>query len=364
MSTSLFSPLQLRSVTFANRIGVSPMCQYSSQDGFSNDWHMVHLGSRAQGGAGLVMMEASAVLSEGRITPGDLGIYKDEHIEGLARIVRFIHSQGVRAGIQLAHAGRKASMDVPWAGERLLGAGEGGWQPVGPSALAFAENYAIPKPMDLAEIDAVVEAFAKAARRAQAAGFDFVEIHGAHGYLLNEFLSPLANQRTDAYGGSFENRTRLILRVVDAIRAAWPDHLPLFVRISATDWVEGGWTIDDSVELARLLRTHGVDLVDASSGGLSPLAKIPVGPAYQAPFAARIRQEAGIATAAVGMITEPDQAEALIAEGKADMVLLARAMLRDPYWAEHAAANLGVEASWPVQYLRAAPKGSRPRKAL
>lgn len=364
MSTSLFSPLQLRSVTFANRIGVSPMCQYSSQDGFASDWHMVHLGSRAQGGAGLVVLEASAVTSEGRITPGDLGIYKDEHVEGLARIARFIHGQGARVGIQLAHAGRKASMDVPWAGERLLGPDEGGWIPLGPSALAFAENYAVPQALDLAGIEAVVEAFAAAARRARKAGFDLVEIHGAHGYLLNEFLSPLANKRTDEYGGSFENRTRLILRVVDAVRSAWPEHLPLFVRISATDWVEGGWTIDESVELARLLRAHGVDLVDASSGGLSPLAKIPVGPGYQAPFAARIREEAGIATAAVGMITEPAQAQALIAEGKADLVFLARAMLRDPYWAVHAAAELGVDASWPVQYLRAAPKGSQVRKAL
>jgi 2,4-dienoyl-CoA reductase-like NADH-dependent reductase (Old Yellow Enzyme family) len=364
MSTSLFSPLQLRSVTFANRIGVSPMCQYSSQDGFASDWHMVHLGSRAQGGAGLVVLEASAVTSEGRITPGDLGIYKDEHVEGLARIARFIHGQGARVGIQLAHAGRKASMDVPWAGERLLGPDEGGWIPLGPSALAFAENYAVPQALDLAGIEAVVEAFAAAARRARKAGFDLVEIHGAHGYLLNEFLSPLANKRTDEYGGSFENRTRLILRVVDAVRSAWPEHLPLFVRISATDWVEGGWTIDESVELARLLRAHGVDLVDASSGGLSPLAKIPVGPGYQAPFAARIREEAGIATAAVGMITEPAQAQALIAEGKADLVLLARAMLRDPYWAVHAAAELGIDANWPVQYLRAAPKGSQVRKAL
>lgn len=364
MPTSLFSPLQLRSVTFANRIGVSPMCQYSSEDGFANDWHMVHLGSRAQGGAGLVMLEASAVVPEGRITPADLGIYKDEHIEGLARIVCFLHGQGVRAGIQLAHAGRKASMSAPGTTERLMGAEEGGWQPVGPSAVAFAPHYAVPHALTVAEIDQIVEAFARAARRAEKAGFDFVEIHGAHGYLLNEFLSPLANQRTDEYGGSFENRTRLILRVVDAVRAAWPDHLPLFVRISATDWVEGGWTLDESVKLAGLLRTHGVDLVDASSGGLSPLAKIPVGPGYQAPFAERIRKEAGIATAAVGMITEPEQANAVVAEGKADVVLLARAMLRDPYWAMHAAAHLGVEASWPVQYLRAAPKGSQTRSAI
>lgn len=364
MSTSLFSPLQLRSVTFANRIGVSPMCQYSAEDGFANDWHMVHLGSRAQGGAGLVMLEASAVVPEGRITPADLGIYKDEHIDGLARIVRFIHGQGVRVGIQLAHAGRKASMGVPWTGEKLLSPDEGGWQPVGPSAVAFASHYAVPKAMTTEEIDAVVAAFARAAQRAEAAGFDLVEIHGAHGYLLNEFLSPLANQRTDEYGGSFENRTRLFLRVTDAVRRAWPDELPLFARLSVTDWVDGGWTADESVELAKLLRAHGVDLVDSSSGGLSPLAKIPVGPGYQAPFAERIRKEAGIATAAVGMITEPEQANGLIAEGKADLVLLARAMLRDPYWAVHAAAALGKEASWPAQYLRAAPHGSTMRAGL
>ena len=360
----LFSPLQLRSVTFPNRIGVSPMCQYSAQDGFANDWHMVHLGGRAQGGAGLVMLEASAVVPEGRITPADLGIYKDEHIEGLARIARFIHGQGVRAGIQLAHAGRKASMSAPWTTERLLRPEEGGWQPVGPSAVAFASHYAVPRALTIAEIDTIVEAFARAARRAEAAGFDFVEIHGAHGYLLNEFLSPLANQRTDEYGGSFANWTRLFLRVVDAVRGAWPERLPLFVRLSVTDWLEGGWTADESVELAKLLRARGVDLVDASSGGLSPLAKIPVGPGYQAPFAERIRNEAGIATAAVGMITEPEQANALVAEGKTDIVLLARAMLRDPYWALHAAVKLGEGASWPVQYLRAAPQGSPARTAL
>jgi 2,4-dienoyl-CoA reductase-like NADH-dependent reductase (Old Yellow Enzyme family) len=364
MSASLFSPLQLRSVTFANRIGVSPMCQYSAEDGFANDWHMVHLGSRAQGGAGLVILEASAVVPEGRITPADLGVYKDEHIEGLARIARFIRGQGVRAGIQLAHAGRKASMSVPWTGERLLSPDEGGWQPVGPSAVAFASHYAVPHAMTIEEIETVVEAFARAAQRAEAAGLDFVEIHAAHGYLLNEFLSPLANRRTDEYGGSFTNRTRLMMRVVDAVRAVWPDRLPLFVRLSVTDWVEGGWTADESVELAKLLRDHGVDLVDASSGGLSPLAKIPVGPGYQAPFAERILKETGIATAAVGMITEPEQANALVAEGKADIVFLARAMLRDPYWAVHAAAKLGAEASWPVQYLRAAPQGSPTRSAL
>ncbi len=341
------------------------MCQYSAEDGFANDWHMVHLGARAQGGPGLVMLEASAVLPEGRITPADLGIWKDEHIEGLARIVRFLHGQGVRAGIQLAHAGRKASMATPFAPEeRLLGPEEGGWQPVGPSALAFAPNYGVPQPLDQAGIDAVIAAFAAAAERARKAGFDVVEIHGAHGYLLHEFLSPLANRRTDSYGGSLANRTRLMVQVADAVRAAWSAELPLFVRISATDWVEGGWTADESVELARVLKQHGADLVDASSGGMAPAAKIPVGPAFQAPFAARIRAEAGIATAAVGMITEPEQANALVAEGKADMVLLARAMLRDPYWAAHAAAALETEASWPKQYLRAAPAHSPARKPL
>lgn len=340
------------------------MCQYSAQDGFANDWHMVHLGSRAQGGAGLVMLEASAVVPEGRITPGDLGIYKDDHIPGLTRIANFIHAQGVRAGIQLAHAGRKASMASPFIGDRLLSPAEGGWQPVAPSPIAFAPHYAVPEPLDQAGIDAIVRAFALSAQRALAAGFDFVEIHAAHGYLLHEFLSPLANQRTDAYGGSFENRTRFLLQVVDAVRAAWPDHLPIFVRISSTDWVEGGWTIDDSVALASHLRAHGVDLVDCSSGGQVPHAVIPVGPAFQTPFAARIRAEAAIPTAAVGVITDPQQADTIIAEGHADLVFLAREMLRDPYWPLHAAAVLGDSASWPVQYLRAAPPNSPARTAI
>ncbi len=340
------------------------MCQYSAEDGFANDWHMVHLGARAQGGPGLVMLEASAVLAEGRITPADLGIWKDEHIEGLARIVRFLHGQGVRAGIQLAHAGRKASMSTPFGPERLLAAEEGGWEPVGPSASAFAPHYGVPRALDQAGIDAVIAAFAAAAVRAQKAGFDVVELHGAHGYLLHEFLSPLANQRTDSYGGSLENRTRLMVQVADAVRAVWPAEKPLFARISATDWVEGGWTIDESVELAKVLRGHGVDLIDASSGGMAPTAKIPVGPAFQAPFAARIKAEAGIATAAVGMITEPEQANALIAEGKADLVFLARATLRDPYWPVHAAAALGAEASWPKQYLRAAPAHAPARAGI
>jgi 2,4-dienoyl-CoA reductase-like NADH-dependent reductase (Old Yellow Enzyme family) len=364
MTNPLFSPLQLRSVVFANRIGVSPMCQYSSQDGFANDWHMVHLGSRAQGGAGLVLLEASAVVPEGRITSADLGIWKDEHVPALERIARFIHAQGVCAGIQLAHAGRKAGFASPFTGHRLLPQEEGGWQPVGPSAIAFAPDYAVPQPLDQAGIDAVVRAFALAARRALAAGFDVVEIHGAHGYLLHEFLSPLVNHRTDAYGGSFENRTRFMLQVVDAVRAEWPDHLPLFLRISATDWAEGGWSIEESVELARLLGRRGVDLVDVSSGGQIHDAQVPVSPAYQTPFAARIRAEAGMPTAAVGMITEPAQANAIISEGQADLIFMARAMLRDPYWPLHAAAALGETASWPVQYLRAAPSQSPPRNAI
>jgi 2,4-dienoyl-CoA reductase-like NADH-dependent reductase (Old Yellow Enzyme family) len=361
MSHPLFTPFQLRSVTFPNRICVSPMCQYSSDDGFATDWHLVHLGSRAAGGAGLVMVEAAAVLPEGRISPNDLGIWKDDHIAMLARIVSFLHAQGARAGIQIAHAGRKASMSPPFHGERLVTPAEGGWTPVAPSAIAFSPKYAVPQELDKCGIDAVVTAFAQAARRALTAGFDLIEIHAAHGYLLHEFLSPLANQREDEYGGSRENRMRLPLQVVDAVRDAWPGHMPLSVRISASDWAEGGWSIDDSVELARHLRAQGVDLVDVSSGGMVSHAQIPVAPGYQVPFAARIRQEAGIPTAAVGMITEPTQADAIIREGQADCVFLAREMLRDPYWPLHAAIALSEPASWPIQYLRAAPPHSAER---
>jgi len=364
MTAPLFSPFQLRSVEFRNRIGVSPMCQYSSDDGFANDWHLVHLGSRAQGGAGLVMLEASAVQPEGRISPADPGICKDAHIPNLRRIAEFIHTQGSRAGMQLAHAGRKASTASPFEPRATTVApSEGGWQPVAPSAVAFAPDYPMPVALDEAGIKAIVEGFRQAARRALEACFDFVEIHAAHGYLLHEFLSPLANLRTDAYGGSFDNRIRLLLEVVDAVRGVWPEHLPLFVRISATDWADGGWNADESVQLAKKLREHGVDLVDASSGGLVPNAKIPAAPGFQVGFAARIRREAGIATAAVGLITEPAQANAIVAEGEADFVFLARAMLRDPYWPVHAAATLGEPASWPKQYLRAAPPGSTPRPA-
>ncbi|MDR3775034.1 MAG: NADH:flavin oxidoreductase/NADH oxidase [Terracidiphilus sp.] len=369
MSHPLFAPFQLRSLSLANRIGVSPMCQYSSQDGFANDWHLVHLGSRAQGGAGLVMLEASAITPGGRISSADLGIWKDDHVPGLERVAQFIHSQGAHAGIQLAHAGRKASMAPPFPGasgtaERLVLPNEGGWQPVGPSAIPFSPTYAVPQALNQAGIHWIVEAFRLAARRALAAGFHFVEIHAAHGYLLHQFLSPLSNQRTDEYGGSFQNRTRLLLEIVDAARAEWPQHLPLLVRISATDWVEGGWNIDDSVQLAHLFREHGVDLIDVSSGGQVPNAKIPVGPGFQVPFAARIRREANIPTAAVGMITDPTQANAIVAGGEADLVFLARELLRDPYWPLHAAATLEEPAAWPPQYLRAATKNSPARSPV
>ena len=367
MTHPLFSPFKLRSLEFANRIGVSPMCQYSSVDGFATDWHLVHLGARAQGGAGLVTLEASAVTPEGRISSGDLGIWKDEHIPALQRIAQFLQSQGARAGIQLAHAGRKGSMTPPFIAERLLLPEEGAWQPVAPSAIAFSPSYAVPQALDQPGLAAKVKAFRLAARRALAAGFDFVEIHAAHGYLLHEFLSPLANHRTDNYGGSVENRIRLLLEVVDAVRAEWPAHLPLLVRISATDWADESapsWTIDESVQLAHHLRDHGVDLIDCSSGGQIPNAKIPVAPGFQVQFAERIRRQANIPTAAVGLITDPTQADAIISSGQADLVFLAREFLRDPYWPVHAAAALGEPASWPDQYLRAAPRHSTARTAV
>ena len=341
------------------------MCEYSSDDGFANDWHLVHLGSRAVGGAGLVFTEASAVLPEGRITPNDLGVWKDEHIAALARIVDFLHGQGARAAIQLAHAGRKASMQRPWDGKRLLLPAEGGWNDVvAPSSVAFRADYAEPQELDLAGINRVTQAFCVATSRAVKAGFDVVEIHAAHGYLLHEFLSPLSNKRTDAYGGSFDNRIRLLVETVDAVRLVLPAEMPLFVRISATEWTEGGWDVDDSVALARVLKEHGVDLIDTSSGGNVAGAKIPTGPGYQAPFAERIRREAGIATAAVGQITEAAQAEEIVKGGQADLVLLAREMLRDPYWPLHAAEGLGVDVSWPAQYLRAAHRTSGAREAV
>lgn len=357
----LFDPLRLRDVTLRNRIAVSPMCQYSSVDGFANDWHFVHLGSRAVGGAGLVFTEATAVLPEGRITPHDLGLWDDAHVEPLARIVRFVHAQGAVAGMQLAHAGRKASTRRPWEGEGALPEGEGGWQVVAPSAEPFADHYPTPRALSEPEIARVVEAFARAAARARAAGFRVLEIHAAHGYLLHQFLSPLSNHRSDRYGGSFENRTRLVRDVVTAVRHAWPGELPLFVRVSATDWREGGWDLDQTVALARALAPLGVDLVDTSSGGAVPGVAVPLGPGYQTAFAARIRREAGILTGAVGLITAPAQADHVVRTGQADLVLLGREMLRDPYWPLRAARELGHAAPWPAQYLRAAPPGSPPR---
>ena len=351
--TGLFAPLTVRGVTLRNRIVVSPMCEYSSVDGFANDWHVVHLGSRAVGGAGVVITEAAAVVPEGRISPADLGIWKGEHIDVLARITAFLREQGAVAGIQLAHAGRKASSARPWEGGRQIRPEDGGWIPVAPSPLPFREDEVPPHALDRAGIRHVIDAFAAATKRAMTAGFDVVEIHAAHGYLLNEFLSPLANVRTDEYGGSFENRIRLMLEVTEAVRAAWPGHLPLFVRISASDWVEGGWDLAQSVELAKRLEPLGVDLIDCSSGGTSREQKITVAPGYQVPFAETIRREAGIPTGAVGLITEPAQADAIIAEGKADVVLVARQMLRDPYWPLHAAKSLGVDVPWPIQYARA-----------
>lgn len=358
----LFDPLAIRDLKLSNRVFVSPMCQYSSDDGYASDWHLVHLGSRAVGGAGLVLTEATAVVPEGRISPQDLGIWDDGHIEMLSRIVRFIHEQGSIAGMQLAHAGRKASTSRPWEGHDAVPESEGGWKKVvAPSALAFSETYPMPQALTLDGIQEVVAAFAAAARRACQAGFRVVEIHAAHGYLIHEFLSPLSNQREDDYGGSFENRTRLCREVVAAVRSAWPEELPLFLRLSATDWVENGWNIDESVKLAGALKAMGVDLIDCSSGGNVPHAKIPVGAGYQVPFAERIRHEAGIMTGAVGMITSPVQAEHVIRTGQADAVIMAREFLRDPYWPLRAGRELEQPIAWPVQYLRAGPKGAQPR---
>jgi len=355
MTINLFQPLTQRGVTFRNRIAVSPMCQYSSEDGFANDWHLVHLGSRAVGGAALVMMEATAVDSRGRISPFDQGIWKDEHIPFLTRIAAFLKQFGAVAGIQLAHAGRKASVRRPWEGGAAIPAGEGGWQTVAPSAVPFRPSDPTPAELSKSEIHATVNAFVAAARRALQAGFQLVEIHGAHGYLLHQFLSPLSNRRRDEYGGAFENRIRFALETIEAMRAAWPQDLPLWLRISATDWVEAGWSIEDSVALARRVKPLGVDLIDCSSGGSSLEQKIPMTPGYQVPFAERIRAEAGIATGAVGLITEPEQAEHIIGAGQADMVLLAREFLRDAYFPMNAAHALGAEIEPPLQYLRAFP---------
>jgi 2,4-dienoyl-CoA reductase-like NADH-dependent reductase (Old Yellow Enzyme family) len=350
----LFDPLSIRSVTLRNRIAVSPMCMYSAVDGRANDWHLVHLGARAAGGAGLVVFEATAVEPRGRISPADLGLWEEAQIDPLARIVRFVDAQGAVPALQIAHAGRKASVRPPWDREGApIPPAEGGWVPVAPSAVPFAAGYPTPAALDAAGIREVVRAFGAAARRAEAAGFHALEVHAAHGYLLHEFLSPLSNGREDAYGGSFENRTRLVREVVSEVRAAWPERFPLLVRISATDWAPGGWDPDQSVELARVLRPLGVDLVDTSSGGAVPAAKVPAGPGYQTAFAERIRREAGIMTGAVGMIASPEQADHVIRCGQADLVLLAREMLRDPHFPLRAAKALGHAAPWPRQYLRA-----------
>ena len=349
----LFEPLEIRGVRFKNRVVVSPMCQYSCDDGFATDWHLVHLGSRAVGGAALVIAEASAVEARGRISPQDLGIWKDEHIPALKRITDFIHAEGSVAGIQLAHAGRKASTPRPWEPGPPVPTEKGGWQPVAPSPVPFHDHDAPPAELTRAEISQIVAAFAAAARRALKAGFQVIEIHGAHGYLGHEFLSPLSNKRTDEYGGSFENRIRFLLEVTGAVRAEWPENLPLFLRISATDWVEGGWNPEQSVGLARAVKPLGVDLIDCSSGALVPYAKINPMSGFQVPFADQIRREAGILTGAVGMITEATQADAIIREGKADMVLLARELLRDPYWPLRSAKALGHKVDVTVRYGRA-----------
>ena len=358
----LFDPITLRDLTLPHRLIVSPMCQYSSVDGFATDWHLVHLGSRAVGGASLVFTEATAVTAEGRISPQDLGIWDHAHIDGLQRITAFLHSQGSAAGIQLAHAGRKASTMAPWFGDGAVPRGQGDWEPVAPTSQPFSETYPVPRALTVPEIREVVDAFEAAALRARDAEFDVVEIHAAHGYLLHQFLSPLVNTRGDEYGGSFDNRARLCLDVADVVRHAWPERLPVFVRISSTDWIEGGWDIEQSVELARRLRDRGVDLIDCSSGG-AVKASIPLAPGYQVPFAERIRREAHISTGAVGLITTARQADDIVANGQADCVLIARQFLRDPYLAAHVAEELRSQFPWPIQYRRAAPDGSPARPA-
>jgi 2,4-dienoyl-CoA reductase-like NADH-dependent reductase (Old Yellow Enzyme family) len=355
MTDHLFDSLTLRGLALRNRIFVSPMCQYSAEEGVPADWHLVHLGSRAVGGAAVVLAEKTAVVPEGRITPGCTGIWNDAQARVWERIAAFVTAHGAAPGIQLGHAGRKASCAPPWMGGKPLSGAEGAWRTVAPSALPFAAGHPDPHALTPEEIEALVPRYADAARRAADAGFQVVEIHAAHGYLLHQFLSPLSNRRTDAFGGSFENRTRFPLAVARAVREAFPPSLPVFVRISATDWVEGGWDIAQSIAFARCLREAGVDLVDCSSGGAVADAKVPVAPGYQVPFAAAIRREAGIATGAVGLITEAEQAERIVAGGSADAVLLAREMLRDPYWPLHAARALGVDVPWPNQYLRAKP---------
>ncbi|MBK8882724.1 MAG: NADPH dehydrogenase NamA [Bacteroidales bacterium] len=349
--SKLFSPLTIKNITLKNRIVMSPMCQYSATDGFSNDWHMVHLGSRAAGGTGLIITEATAVSPEGRISPADLGLWKDEHIQGFSRIVSFIHLQGSIAGIQLAHAGRKGSCAVPWEGGKQLDINHGGWHTVAPSPIPFLSGDSDPVLMNKEDIGKVVSDFKAAARRALTAGFDLVEIHSAHGYLLNEFLSPLSNHRNDEYGGAFENRIRLLQEVIDAVKTVWPAGNPLFVRISATEWTDGGWTLEESIKLASILKNSGVDLIDCSSGGNVYNAKIPVSPGYQVPFSEALRKT-GILTGTVGFITEAGQAELILQEEKADLVFLARELLRNPYFPLLAARELGADITWPVQYIR------------
>jgi 2,4-dienoyl-CoA reductase-like NADH-dependent reductase (Old Yellow Enzyme family) len=350
---SLFSPFKLGNITLRNRIAVSPMCEYSAVDGVPQDWHLVHLGSRAVGGAGLIFTEATGVSAEGRISFGDTGLWNDAQQAAWSRITAFIHSQGAAAGIQLAHAGRKASTDLPWQGGKPIAVDAGGWLPVAPSALAFDTDYTVPQALDDAGIQKVIVDFAASARRAAAAGFDVIELHAAHGYLLHEFLSPLSNQRQDRYGGSLENRARLLREIVAAVRKEWPAPRPLVVRVSATDWAKGGWDIDECVDLAKLLKSDGVDLIDTSSGGNVAHVQIPLGPGYQVPFAARIRKEADIATGAVGLITSAQQAQEILERGDADLILLARESLRDPYFPRRAAAELGVKITPPLQYQRA-----------
>jgi 2,4-dienoyl-CoA reductase-like NADH-dependent reductase (Old Yellow Enzyme family) len=349
----LFEPIKIRNIELKNRLVVSPMCQYSSVDGFANDWHLVHLGSRAMGGAALVFTEATAVSPEGRITPDDLGIWKDEHIEFLKRICDFIKQHAAVPGIQLAHAGRKASHSSPWKGAKFLSPTEGAWQTLAPSAIPYKDGEPVPKEMTIVEIEQLVEDFKAGTQRALQAGFEVFEVHAAHGYLINEFLSPLSNLRTDEYGGSFENRIRLLIAIVKVMRTAIGKERALFVRLSSTDWVEGGWNEDDSVALAKILKELGVDVIDCSSGGNSHEQKIPVRPLYQVPFSEKIKKETGILTAAVGLITSAEESENILAENKADLIVMARELLREPYFPLHAAKALGAEVEWPVQYERA-----------
>ncbi|MEO7529925.1 MAG: NADPH dehydrogenase NamA [Sediminibacterium sp.] len=349
----LFEPLIIQSITLKNRIVVSPMCEYSSVDGFANDWHMVHLGSRAVGGAGLIITEACAVSPEGRISAADLGIWKDEHVGNLKNLTTFIKTQGAVAGIQLAHAGRKASCAEPWNGGQQIAIADGGWLVVAPSSIPFKEETMIPASLHKEGIQKVLTDFKAAAKRSLDAGFEVIEIHAAHGYLVHQFLSPLSNMRTDEYGGSFDNRIRLLLEMVVAVKEVWPANLPLFVRISATDWVEGGWDISDSIKLSGLLKQAGVHLIDCSSGGNLGHAKIPLGPGYQVPFAKEIRQQTNMLTGAVGLIREAQQAEDILQNGEADLVIMARELLRDPYFPLHAAAHLQHDVEWPLQYQRA-----------